>query len=331
MDRSGLEYRGLLIGRGCYLGALWGAGYGGVTYLVLCLATVSTGGLLAIFLVQFACCIGGVIGAASGLAGGLALALSGPRVTGRQLRARLVAGAAAAAVPLAVAGYLHGAGPSLYTSARLWVAAVTAVAAATAALLTPRILSAPSPPRYVELPMPAEVRVITPVRAAADHGDDHVWAEPSAVQPFRRWLIIGRGLGWGIISGTALGAFSWTVLSLETGQLRTMMFVGIPAAVGALLGGCLGLAAGTALALSGRRVAERMYQAQLVAGGVVTAIPLALVYLNRPRSLWAYAYLLSPVNLAVVAALTAVLLTPRILLGAPERRDWQATSPDVGP
>lgn len=336
MDRGGPS-RLLLVGRSCYLGILWGAVYGGVTYLAVCLAYLAKGGLLGLFFIQVACYVGGVIGGASGLLAGLALAISGPRVTCRLPRARLVGGSAAAAVPLAVAWYLHEAHPTFYASLWAWVGPVSAVAAATAMWLTPRVLDGAAPPTYVYFPVPPGPTPVppgptpippgpTPVSSVARTGDDPAPAaerdaeSTEAQPPFQRRLIVGRGLGWGIISGTALGAFSWTVLCVEVGEFHTMTVVGFAAVVGALLGACLGLAAGVALAFSGRRVAEQMYRAQLVAGGVVTAIPLAVVYLSRPHTPWAYAYLLSPVNLAVVAALTAVLLTPRILLGAPQRR-----------
>jgi hypothetical protein len=144
----------------------------------------------------------------------------------------------------------------------------------------------------------------------------------SGTEPaFQRRLIIGRGLGWGIIGGTALGAFTWTVLCVETGEWAPMTLIGAPAIVGALLGGCLGLAAGVALALSGSRAVRRMYRAQLISGSVVTAIPLAAVGFGRSRTDLSYFYYLSPIDLAVVSALTAMLLTPRIVTGSPARPD----------
>lgn len=138
---DGARYRVLLIGRGLYLGAFWGAVFGSVTWILWCLAWAAQGGLAALVFLCFACPVGGVVGAAVGLAASLALALSGPPVIGQLFRARLVTGGVAAAVPLAVALQLHRPLPVEYVEA----AGVAAVAVVAAVLLTPRILNGPPP------------------------------------------------------------------------------------------------------------------------------------------------------------------------------------------
>jgi hypothetical protein len=320
MDANTLGYRFLLVGRALLLGGMWGAAFGALTYAVLGVASVVQSALLWIGFAHVAALVGAVVGGSIAVTSGLALALSSQGVLRQLCWARLVAGGAAAAVPLAVVLNLPGPGTwSQYVVA----AGIAGVAAVTAALLTPRIVHGPPAPPAGGFPMPPVLKPPTlTLRRAAEH-DEPPGPEPEA--SFRRRLVVGRGLGWGMISGTALGCYAWTAMCVEAGEFRTMSFVGVAAVVGAALGACLGLATGLALALSGQQVLSRMYRAQLVAGGVATALPVAVVAFARPRSSWTYAYLLSPVNLAVVAGLTAVLLTPRIVLGSPGCRAGDGT------
>lgn len=137
---------------------------------------------------------------------------------------------------------------------------------------------------------------------------------------FARGLIVGRGLGWGLIGGTAMGPITLAVLSIEIGEFRLISFIGFAAVVGGVVGGCLGLVAGLALALSGRWAVRRIWLAQLIAAGAVAAVLLAPGYVSQPGREWVR-YVFSMLDLPVVAALTAALLTPRIVAGTLGRQD----------
>jgi hypothetical protein len=323
MGTDELRYGFLLVGRAFYLSTLWGMGFGGFADVAWGVAVVRDGGLVLLLFIQPACLVGGLVGAASGAVAGLVLALSGRRVIGRMHRARLVTGSAATVVPLLIAWYLYHAQYQLYST--IWPGVVLAVVAAavTAALLTPRIVNGSPPPRvaYVPLPLPPPVPPVLDTPAPLDD------LQPAGIS-FQRRLIVGRGLGWGFLGGTALGAFTWAVWCLEFGEWKLLALIGFAAALGAAVGACLGLAAGLALALGGSRVARPMYRAQGIAGGMVTAIVLALVRISPVDTLWGFALYLNP-SLAVAAALTAMLLTPYIFTGTPQRHNGKR--PAAGP
>ncbi len=151
MDGSGPGYRLLLVGRALFLGILWGVVFGEASWsLIMAVGLLKEGadGLLpAIALSPVAGVVGGVVGGVLSLTSGLALALSSRETLRRAWHARLVAGSAAAAVPLAVGWQLHQAD---YRA----VAGIAAAAVVTAVLLTPRILTAP-PPKQWQPAMPA--------------------------------------------------------------------------------------------------------------------------------------------------------------------------------
>jgi hypothetical protein len=149
-----------------------------------------------------------------------------------------------------------------------------------------------------------------------------------------RLLLIGRALFAGILWGAVFGALTWIVLGVvaalgeygDSGDLLVALGLApVAGLVGGGVGGTLGLTAGLALALSGPRVLQQLGRARVVTGSVVAAIPLAVALnLHRPRSSSDYAI---AVGLAAVAAVTAVLLTPRILNGPPPPARWRRTIP----
>lgn len=163
------RYRILLIGRGLFLGVLGGVVCGEVAYAGLCVAAVLDTATdqpewsqLAAFILfsPIAGILGGVVGGGIGLAAGAALAFSSSWVIGQLSRARLVVGAVAAAVPLAVAVNLHRPRPSVDY---LVAAGIAAAAVVGAVLLTPRILHGqPAPPRYARPLIPARRAVAPP-------------------------------------------------------------------------------------------------------------------------------------------------------------------------
>jgi len=323
MDTDELRYRFLLIGRATYLSTLWGMVFGAVGDLLLALANLSDGGLVSLLFIQFACLVGGVVGAASGVVAGLALALSGRRVIGRMPLARLVTGGAAAVVPLVIARYLFSEEASLY--ADIWPGVVLAVSAAavTAALLTPRIVNGSPPPRGPGVLLPVVPAPVTPAPVVRVPPSDGAGPEPPSdgVPPPRK-LIVGRGVGWGIIGGTALGAFTWLVWCMQFGAVKPLALVGFAALFGAAAGGLLGLVAGLVLALAAGWAVRSIYRAQLITGGVVTAMLVVLPRLSGVDTPWGFAVYLNP-SLAVAAALAAVLLTPCIVGGLPDHRTWR--------
>ncbi|HST47809.1 hypothetical protein [Jatrophihabitans sp.] len=319
MGTDELRYRFLLIGRAIYLSTLWGMVFGGAADVALGLAYASEGGLVYLVFIQFAFMVGGIVGSASGAVAGLALALSGRRVIRRMPYARLVTGSAATVVPLVLAWYLQHAQPLLRSNIWLGVGSAVAVAAAgvAAALFTPRVVNGSPPPGGAGVPLPVRPAPAPPVPLAP--------AGPGSLagdSPLPRRLIVGRGVGWGIIGGTVLGAFTWVVWCVQFGEVKPLALVGFAALFGAAVGGCLGLVAGLVLALAGSWAVRPMYRAQLITGGVVTALLLVLLHISRVDTLWGFTLYLNP-SLAVAAALAAVLLTPCIITGMPEHRDWR--------
>lgn len=159
MDRTGPRYRLLLVGRALFLGVLWGVVLGEVTFGLLIAkdglqhGTNGADLLSALALSPIAGVVGGVVGGVLGLTSGLALALSGRDVLRRIWYARLVAGSAAAAAPLAVRWELQSADHRI-------VAGTAAAAAVSAVLLTPRILTGP-PPRQWQPAMSAGQAPVT--------------------------------------------------------------------------------------------------------------------------------------------------------------------------
>jgi hypothetical protein len=141
------------------------------------------------------------------------------------------------------------------------------------------------------------------------------------ITPRYRVLLVWRGLLLGLVWGAVSGAVALTVLCLWSagyGGLVWLIGILIACLVGAVVGGGIGVVASLALAFSGSRVIRRMYRARLVTGAVAAAVPLvAALQLHRPRPLIDY---LVAAGLAAVAALAAVLLTPRLVNGAGTRR-----------
>jgi len=145
-----------------------------------------------------------------------------------------------------------------------------------------------------------------------------------------RLLLIGRaelaGILWGLIFGEAV----WLVFGsylLVSGQgdaadlLLFVLWAPAPGMVGGAVGATIGVTAGAALALSGRRVLQRVALARLVSGSAAAAVPLAAVLaLHRP-SPWPFYPIATGV--AVAAAVTGALLTPHILHGPPPPAEWR--------
>lgn len=147
-----------------------------------------------------------------------------------------------------------------------------------------------------------------------------------------RFLMIGRGLYLGVLSGVVLGEVTlagWigfgvldqpdlgTALDVGTfvlgGLIWAVMFFPLAGAIGGLVAGSIALTAGLALALSGRGDLRRMHRARLVTGSAAAAAPLAYC-LDRARPTEGYVI---AAGVAAVAVVTAVLLTPRIVNGPP--------------
>jgi hypothetical protein len=239
----------LLVLRGCGWGAVGGAAFGVLvaipTVVLLALAggTGSTGGiaeLLAFVTLAglVAGVVGTVVGAALGLAGGLALALSGPRAVQRMYRARLITGGTAAAIPLAKVHFFSQA--SGLQGGYAGAAILAILGACAAVLLTPLVVHGMSdrrkrPERLAGAHEPA----------AASAGSD--LSGTGAQEP--RWQIVGRGMSWGVIAGTALGALCWTALRLGGDGFASMAMVWL-ALGGAVLGAVLGFMGGLVVPLN---------------------------------------------------------------------------------
>lgn len=152
-----------------------------------------------------------------------------------------------------------------------------------------------------------------------------------------RWdpfLLIIRGLGWGAVGGGVLGVLvvipsvvlPGLVSTAPVGDVTALVvyvaLAGLVAGVlGAVLGAALGLAGGLALALSGRRVVQRMWRARLITGSVAAAIPLAKAHFSSGAG---GLDLAGAAILAVLGACAAVLLTPLVVHGMPDRRKTAA-------
>jgi hypothetical protein len=87
----------------------------------------------------------------------------------------------------------------------------------------------------------------------------------------------------GVLASLDLGRSPDVAGLVQAGLLSVMLFIPLSGVIGGAVGGGIGLAAGPALALSGRRVIRQMYRARLVTGSAAAAAPLAYC-LNRPRS-----------------------------------------------
>jgi hypothetical protein len=138
-------YRLVLFGRALYFGTLWGAVFGGVTWMLVCVASAAGGGIAAMMFVPVACSVGGVVGGAIGSVAGLALAISSRRVLQPMYRAQLITGSVSAAAPVTVALWVGRPGSLV---AYLIAVVIGGVAALTAMLLTPRIVDGPPQRRY---------------------------------------------------------------------------------------------------------------------------------------------------------------------------------------
>lgn len=161
---------------------------------------------------------------------------------------------------------------------------------------------------------------------------DTGWADGSEVAKWNPFLLIFRGVGWGAIGGAVLGALPLTtgvvfsalsrMSSTEeiTELIASVVLVGLVAGVvGAVVGAALGLAGGLALALSGRRAVQRMYRARLITGCVAATTPLVITHFSI-RAWGLHLDYVGAVVLAVLGACAAVLLTPFVVHGMPDRR-----------
>ncbi len=244
----------LLIGRGLGWGAVGGAALGVVvtvpTVVLRALVTSPAGtgsiaGVIAFLLLVgvVAGVVGAAVGAALGLAGGLALALSGRHAVQQMFRARLITGTAAAALPLVLAHFSQaGLQPGGYAGA-----AVLAVMGACAAmLLTPLVVQGMPDRRDRPDRLPgAQPGARGP--AAARGGGELSGTE--AQEP--RWVVVGRGMSWGVIGGAALGVLGGVVLRLGSDSFAVLAMVWL-ALGGAVLGAVLGFTGGLAAPLNAR-------------------------------------------------------------------------------
>jgi hypothetical protein len=124
----------------------------------------------------------------------------------------------------------------------------------------------------------------------------------------------------GVLASLDLGSSPDIAELVQAGLLWVVLFIPLSGVIGGVVGGSIALTAGLALALSGRRVIGQMHRARLVTGSAAAAVPLAVAYsLNLPRA--SVDYYVIAAGLAAVAAVTAVLLTPRIVNGPPPPRD----------
>jgi hypothetical protein len=147
--------------------------------------------------------------------------------------------------------------------------------------------------------------------------------------------MIGRAVLLGVIWGGVLGVVTYAVVCMAgadgivAGLVWAVMVAPASAPVGGFIGGGLGLVAGLALAVSGRWVIRRRWLARLVTAGIAVALPLAfMIYLDRVSWMWDFfGPVFGPVGLIAVAAVTAVLLTPRIVNGAPPPRNGPVPMP----
>lgn len=139
-----------------------------------------------------------------------------------------------------------------------------------------------------------------------------------------RVLLIGRAHFLGLLCGAGFGEVVWGVLGIVTlvsgredaGAFLALVVVApVAGIVGGIVGGTIGLTAGLALALSGRRVLLHLVRSQLVTGSGAAAVPLA-VALNLPRPVQWGSYAIAA-GVAAAGAVTAMLLTRRILHGPP--------------
>jgi hypothetical protein len=203
-------------------------------------------------------------------------------------------------------------------------AGVAAVAVVTAVLLTPRIVNGLPPAVNAPVPIPPRIPRGAPV-PSSDSGPSE------AATKWNPFLLIVRGLGWGAVGGGALGVLvalptvalfglAATTASRDVGQLVTFLAIAGLVAMewGAVVGAALGLAAGLALAHSGRRVVQRMRRARLITASVAAAIPLVKAHFFSQA--WGLHLGHAQAEaLAVLGAYAAVLLTPLVVHGWPSR------------
>jgi hypothetical protein len=154
-----------------------------------------------------------------------------------------------------------------------------------------------------------------------------------------RLLLVGRALFAGILGGVVYGEVVWCVLGLLAAMggpgsdphdlVFFLVFAPLAGTVGGAVGGTIGMTAGLALALSSRQVLSQLGWSRLVTGTASAAAPLAVVLcLNRAHP--SSSYLLADV-IAVVAAVTGVLLTPYILHGPTPPARWRTGIPPRAP
>lgn len=252
MSEAGTDWNPiLLIVRGLGWGALGGGALGVlvVTANVSLVALARTGSTGAIpQVIAFvtlaglvAGIVGAVVGAAFGLAGGLALALSGRRAVQRMHRARLITASVAAAIPLVKAHFFSRAW-GLHLGGYAGAAVIASLAAFAAVLLTPLVVHGWPNRRDRPERLPPDAH--EPARTTG--GSDP--SEVGAQEP--RWLIVGRGVSWGVIGGAALGALCWTAVRLGSDEFTPLAMIWF-AWGGAGLGAILGFTAGLAAPLSG--------------------------------------------------------------------------------
>jgi hypothetical protein len=244
------RHRLLLVVRGLGWGAIGGGALGllVVTFFmtILALATTASGEDIRELMTYLA--IGGLValqwgagvGAAFGLAGGLALALSGRRAVQRMHRARLITGSAAAALPLVKAHYFSQAW-GLHLGGYAGAAVLAVLGAFAAVLLTPLVVHGwPAPERRSE-------RQRAGGHEPAGQGGGTDLRGTGTQEP--PWLIVGRGVSWGVIGGAALGALCWLVVKLGSDGFASLAMIWL-ALGGAVLGAVLGFTGGLAVALN---------------------------------------------------------------------------------
>lgn len=115
-------------------------------------------------------------------------------------------------------------------------------------------------------------------------------------------LIVGGVVRFGFTAGDLLPSLAWSPVA---------------GVVGAVVGGVISLVSGLALALSSRSVLAETNRARLVTGAAAAAVPVA-VMVNSDAS----GHLIAT-GIAMAAAVTAVLVTPRILDGPRPAGKWQ--------